>query len=33
LRFQLANWTSALLWAAVLLLLGDVTSKVLKWLW
>jgi membrane protein DedA with SNARE-associated domain len=33
LRFQLANWSSAFLWAAVLLLLGDVTSKALKWLW
>jgi membrane protein DedA with SNARE-associated domain len=33
LRFQVANWTSAFLWAAVLLLIGDVTSKALKWLW
>ena len=29
-RFQIANFTSAFLWAAVLLLLGDVTSKGLK---
>jgi|SRR5438874_6350514 len=30
-RFQLANWSSAFLWAAVLLTLGDVTSKAIKW--
>lgn len=32
-RFQFANWTSAFLWAAVLLTLGDVTSKAIKWVW
>jgi membrane protein DedA with SNARE-associated domain len=32
-RFQLANWTSAFLWAAVLLTLGDVTAAAIKWLW
>lgn len=32
-RFQLANFTSAFLWAAVLLLLGDVTGKVIGWIW
>ena len=32
-RFQLANFSSALVWAAVLLTLGDVISVGLKWLW
>jgi membrane protein DedA with SNARE-associated domain len=32
-RFQLANWSSAFLWAAVLLQLGDVTTKVVHWIW
>ena len=32
-RFQLANWTSAFLWAAVLLQLGDVTTKAVHWIW
>ena len=32
-RFQFANFTSALAWAAVLLTLGDVISKGLGWLW
>lgn len=32
-RFQFANITSALLWAAVLLTLGDVTSEAIKWVW
>ncbi|MBM3530937.1 MAG: DedA family protein [Alphaproteobacteria bacterium] len=31
-RFQLANWSSAFLWAAVLLTLGDVTATAIKWL-
>ena len=31
--FQLANFTSAFLWAAVLLLLGDVGSSIVMWLW
>ena len=32
-RFQLANFSSAFVWAAVLLTLGDVISVALKWLW
>jgi membrane protein DedA with SNARE-associated domain len=32
-NFQFANFTSAFLWAAVLLLLGDVGTLVVKWLW
>lgn len=32
-RFQFANVTSALLWAAVLLTVGDVISQVMRWLW
>jgi membrane protein DedA with SNARE-associated domain len=32
-RFQVANFTSAFLWAAVLLQLGDVTGKVIHWIW
>jgi membrane protein DedA with SNARE-associated domain len=32
-RFQLANFTSAFLWAAVLLTLGDVTATAIKWVW
>jgi membrane protein DedA with SNARE-associated domain len=32
-RFQVANWTSAFLWAAVLLLLGDVPTKAVRWIW
>lgn len=32
-RFQIANFTSAFVWAAVLLTLGDVGGKVIKWLW
>jgi len=32
-RFQFANFTSAFLWAAVLLTLGDVGAKVSTWLW
>jgi membrane protein DedA with SNARE-associated domain len=31
-RFQVANFTSAFVWAAVLLTLGDVTSSTVKWL-
>jgi membrane protein DedA with SNARE-associated domain len=31
-RFQAANFTSAFVWAAVLLTLGDVTSTTIKWL-
>jgi len=32
-RFQFANFTSAFVWAAVLLTLGDGISQVLHWLW
>lgn len=32
-RFQIANFTSAFLWAAVLLTLGDVVAKLVKWVW
>src|SRR5882757_2565380 len=32
-RFQLANFSSAFVWAAVLLTLGDGISVALKWLW
>jgi membrane protein DedA with SNARE-associated domain len=32
-RFQFANFTSAFVWAAVLLTLGDVGSKIIAWLW
>jgi membrane protein DedA with SNARE-associated domain len=31
-RFQIANFTSAFVWAATLLTLGDVTSTTIKWL-
>jgi membrane protein DedA with SNARE-associated domain len=31
-RFQLANFSSAFVWAAVLLTIGDVISKALQWL-
>ncbi|HVZ53455.1 MAG TPA: DedA family protein [Pseudolabrys sp.] len=32
-RFQLANFSSALVWSAVLLSLGDGVSTLVKWLW
>jgi membrane protein DedA with SNARE-associated domain len=32
-RFQFANFASALVWAAVLLTLGDIISKTVKWIW
>jgi membrane protein DedA with SNARE-associated domain len=32
-RFQLANFSSAFVWAAVLLTIGDVISAAVKWLW
>jgi membrane protein DedA with SNARE-associated domain len=31
-RFQIANFTSAFVWAAVLLTLGDVTSMAFQWI-
>ena len=30
-RFQVANFSSAFVWAAVLLTIGDVISKAVKW--
>jgi membrane protein DedA with SNARE-associated domain len=30
-RFQFANFSSAFVWAAVLLTLGDITSMTIKW--
>jgi membrane protein DedA with SNARE-associated domain len=32
-QFQLANFVSALVWAAALLLFGDVIARVMEWLW
>jgi membrane protein DedA with SNARE-associated domain len=32
-KFQIANFTSAFVWAGVLLQLGDLGSKLLHWLW
>jgi len=32
-RFQIANWTSAFLWAAVLLTTGDIIARIVKWAW
>lgn len=32
-RFQFANVTSAFVWAAVLLTIGDVLAKAVKWIW
>jgi len=32
-RFQLANWSSAFVWAAMLLTLGDLSSMLAKWIW
>ena len=32
-RFQIANFTSAFVWAAVLLTLGDVVAKSVRWIW
>jgi membrane protein DedA with SNARE-associated domain len=32
-RFQIANFTSAFVWAAVLLTLGDVVAKAIRWMW
>jgi membrane protein DedA with SNARE-associated domain len=32
-RFQIANFSSAFVWAAVLLTTGDVAGKAIKWLW
>jgi membrane protein DedA with SNARE-associated domain len=32
-RFQVANFTSAFVWAAVLLLIGDLGTKLYYWIW
>ncbi|HEY8336014.1 MAG TPA: DedA family protein [Tardiphaga sp.] len=32
-RFQIANFVSALVWSAVLLLFGDVISLIVQWIW
>ncbi len=32
-QFQIANFTSAFVWAAVLLTLGDVVQKAISWIW
>jgi len=32
-RFQFANFSSAFVWAAVLLTLGDIVSKAVVWIW
>ena len=32
-QFQIANFISAFIWAATLLTIGDVISKVIVWLW
>jgi membrane protein DedA with SNARE-associated domain len=31
--FQVANFTSALVWCAVLLTMGDVAARIIGWLW
>ena len=33
LQFQIANFVSALVWAAALLLFGDVIASIVEWLW
>jgi len=32
-RFQVANFSSAFVWAATLLTIGDVITHILRWLW
>jgi membrane protein DedA with SNARE-associated domain len=32
-RFQVANFVSALVWAAALLLFGDVIAHLMEWIW
>ncbi|MCO5129132.1 MAG: DedA family protein [Xanthobacteraceae bacterium] len=32
-RFQIANFASAFIWSAVLLIFGDVMAKLTTWLW
>jgi membrane protein DedA with SNARE-associated domain len=33
LQFQIANFASALVWAAALLLFGDIIAVITEWLW
>jgi membrane protein DedA with SNARE-associated domain len=32
-QFQVANFVSALIWAAALLLFGDIIAEIMEWLW
>ena len=32
-EFQAANFSSAFVWAAVLLTIGDVVTKIFQWIW
>jgi membrane protein DedA with SNARE-associated domain len=32
-QFQIANFVSALVWAAALLLFGDAIARIMEWLW
>ncbi len=32
-EFQIANFASAFVWAAVLLRVGDVATKIVRWIW
>jgi membrane protein DedA with SNARE-associated domain len=32
-QFQVANFSSALVWSAALLLGGDVIAQIAEWLW
>jgi membrane protein DedA with SNARE-associated domain len=32
-RFQVANFLSAFVWSAVLLLFGDAMSLIIEWIW
>lgn len=33
LKFQVANWSSAVLWAFVLLVFGDFMGKIIRYIW
>ena len=33
LQFQIANFTSAFVWAGVLLTMGDGVAKIFQWIW
>jgi membrane protein DedA with SNARE-associated domain len=32
-HFQIANFVSAFIWSAVLLVFGDVASRLIEWVW